>query len=193
MFEVSARSYINNSSSFSDENLKELISKIKEGDEKAFKEFFMIFYEEILRFLYFYVWDEEIAKDLAQDVFINFWKARNRIDIFQNPKGYLYRIARNIAINHIERRKKEYEIDEVTIKNITQMPDGESFELRDTIIKAINELPDRCKEVFILSRYTGLSQKEIADLLGISLQTVKNHIVKAMNYLRKRLSSYLKE
>lgn len=190
---MSARSYINNSSSFSDENLKELISKIKEGDEKAFKEFFMIFYEEILRFLYFYVWDEEIAKDLAQDVFINFWKARNRIDIFQNPKGYLYRIARNIAINHIERRKKEYEIDEVTIKNITQMPDGESFELRDTIIKAINELPDRCKEVFILSRYTGLSQKEIADLLGISLQTVKNHIVKAMNYLRKRLSSYLKE
>lgn len=174
-------------------DLNDIIKKIKEGDEKAFKEFFLMFYADVVKFLYFYTGNEEIAKDLAQDTFVNFWKARERIKISENVAGYLFKIARNIGINYIEREKRQLRIDEIEniSKSLVQPPDGESFEIRDAILNAINELPEKCREVFMLSRYTTLSHKEIADILGISLQTVKNHITKAMNFLRKKLAKYL--
>lgn len=172
------------------ESLEDLIREIRNDDENAFRKFFLMFYDDVLRFLYFYTGDKSVAEDLTQDTFVNFWKARDRIDVSQNPKNYLFKVARNLAINYIKRQKEEGKVT-AEESNLTQLPDAESFELRDVIIEAISELPDRCREVFILSRYTSLTHKEIAELLGISLQTVKNHITKAINHLRRRLASYL--
>ncbi|MEN3039028.1 MAG: RNA polymerase sigma-70 factor [Candidatus Kryptonium sp.] len=173
--------------------VENLIQRIKEGDESAFEEFFLIFYGDILRFIYLYIGDEDTSKDLAQETFINFWMARDRIDISLNPKSYLLKIAKNLAINYVKRERKQERIEEIEIlpSSLVQEPKFESFELREAILKAINELPGRCREVFILARYSDLDYKEIAEILGISVQTVKNHIVRAINYLREKLKDYL--
>jgi RNA polymerase sigma-70 factor (ECF subfamily) len=170
-------------------NLEHLVARIKEDDEEAFKEFFFTFYNDVYKFLYFLSGDGSIAEDLCQEAFIKFWLARKSINPDISPKNYLFKIARNLYLNYKRDTKQTVEVDELSIagRNTT----SDEYETNEIILNLLNELPPRCREIFVLSRYNDLSYKEIAELLNISIQTVKNQINKALAILRVKIKDYL--
>jgi RNA polymerase sigma-70 factor (ECF subfamily) len=179
-----------------DENIViQLIERIKYGDESAFEEFFFLTQPYIYRFLFRFNGNNEIAEDLTQETFIKFWQNREKIDSSLAPVAYLYRIARNLSINYNRGEKQTLslgvKIDPLIAFYKNPEKEFENSCLIDDFQKAIITLPNRCREIFILSRYHDMSYSEIADTLEIALQTVKNQMNKAIAILRKRLSDYL--
>lgn len=178
-----------------EEQVKLLLNQIKCGDEEAFEEFFCLYQPSIFRFLYHYTGERQAAEDLTQDTFIKFWQVRQKLDSAFSPTALLFRIARNLGINHATRKpplQPIYNQDELLV-TICRDPEKEYDQafLMDDFQKAINTLPERCRAIFILSRYQNLGYSEIAESLQISLQTVKNQMNKAISILKKRLSSHL--
>ena len=176
------------------EELIALYSRIKSRDESALQEFFFSVQPQLFYFLFRFTSSKEIAEDLTQESFIKFWLSIDNLDPAKSFKAYLFKIARNLAINHINRSMPLVSYDEENILlQISKSIDGEienSF-FMDDFQKAINTLPERCKSTFLLSRYSGFSYSEISEVMGVSLQTVKNQMNKALAVLRKRLVKYI--
>ncbi len=131
------------------------------------------------------VGDADTAEDMVQDSFLKVWQAVERGDSIDSFGAFMYRTVRNTCLNYLRNRHEtvgdEY-IPEVSDDDIdTSMRDAR-------IWQAIDALPDRCREVFLLSKRDGLSQEEIAEELGISLKTVKNQMTKAFSRLRSALA-----
>lgn len=169
-------------------NELETIKGLKKGDTKTFEFLFNSYYERLKTFANIIVKDSFLSDEIVCDFFTNFWFNRNKIEIKENLNSYLYKGVKNRAISAIRKSKKEI---------VTQL--NEYFELESDCTpetKIINEeqtkrvndildlIPPRSKEVFILHRYDNFKYKEIAKLLGISVNTVENHIVKALRILR---------
>jgi len=145
---------------------------------------------------------EEDAEDVVQDVFVELWKRKDYMEIGDKIQAFLYRSVYTRALNVLKHRSVEDGyctlMEEFNKKRAEfYQPDNdevirriESREPRREIHRAINELPDKCKEVFKLSYLHDMKNKEIADTLGISLRTVEAHIYKALKYLRGRLHPF---
>jgi len=177
------------------EILLNLLGRIKNDDENSFKEFFFLYQPGVFHFLYRYTLDCETAKDLTQETFIRFWLHRRDIDLSICSNAYLYRIARNLSINYSLKnsRTSRLEDEENTLIRLSRNPETEydSVFFMDDYQKAIEKLPERCRATFILSRFSGFDYSEIAGILGVSLQTVKNQMNKALSVLKKLLAIYL--
>lgn len=175
--------------------LTNLYPLIVRKDEEAIKEFFFLMQPNVFHFLFRYIGNRAIAEDLTQDTFIKFWLSIDRLDPDQSCKAYLYKIARNIAINYHNRKPPvvRFEDDENLLllysKNSNIEIDAIFF--MDDYQKAIDSLPERCKATFLLSRFSGFNYSEIAEILEVSIQTVKNQMNKALAVLRKRLRKHL--
>ena len=138
-----------------------------------------------------------------QDVFVELWKRKDHIEIGDQIQAFLYRAVYTRALNVLKHRNVEdgycAAMEEINQRRAEfYQPDNnevirriEDKELRKEIHDAINELPDKCKEVFKLSYLHDMKNKEIADTLGISLRTVEAHMYKALKFLRERLSHLL--
>lgn len=125
---------------------------------------------------------------MVQDVFMKVWEARNHIDPIQSFNGYIFRITKNAALNKLRKRVGEPDSfasvkDDSSALNITEQ-DVLFGEMKDLVDAAIEGLPPKRQEVFRLSRYEGLSNKEIAERLGISVNTIEGQMRKAIKYLR---------
>lgn len=169
-----------------------MITLIKQGDQEAFKRFFFLYQVDIYRFLYRFLLDKENAEDLCQETFISFWLHRDNIDPSSFPRAYLYKIAKNLAFNFLERNNPsisyDNELQRLPIILSNPEKEYENIDLVKFCEAAINELPEKCKMTFILSRYEGFDYAEIAEAMDVSLQTVKNQMSKALNQLRTKLS-----
>lgn len=142
---------------------------------------------------------EEEAEDVVQDVFVELWKRKETIEIGDQIQAFLYRAVYTRALNVLKHRSVQdgycAAMEEINQKRAEfYQPDNnevirriEDKELRQEIYGAINELPDKCKEVFKLSYLHEMKNKEIADALGVSLRTVEAHMYKALKFLRSRL------
>ncbi len=177
-------------------NISSLAGRIKNDDSQAFKEFFFLMQPSIFRFLYRYLCNKQLAEDLCQETFINFWTHRQQINPSLFPKSYLYQIARNLALNHISRDHSLNESSLISNEYHSSFFNAEEeydkHLLLDEFQSAVNQLPERCRAIFILSKYEGFEYSEIAETLDISLQTVKNQMNKAISILKMLLSSHLK-
>lgn len=177
------------------EKLNELILGIKERNHEAFREFFFLLQPGIFNYLIRLTCDKALAQDLTQETFLKFWLNADKIEISSSPKAYLYRIARNLALNSIRQRHNNfsYDEDESLLIYFSRRSEAEidSLFFMDDYQRAVNSLPERCKTVFLLSRFSGFDYSEIAEMMEISLQTVKNQMNKALSVLRKRLQSHL--
>ncbi len=177
------------------DELADIIEKIKRNDQKAYKKLFQMYYSPIYQFLYRFTFNEEAAKDLTQDTFIKFWLSRQDINSSQYPKAYLYKIAKNLALNYNSRTVKHdsltsYTDGKLQNGNHEQYSAYEKRALLEDLEQAITRLPEKCRLVFILSRYDGMKYQAISEVLEISLQTVKNHMSKALSLLRQMLSAH---
>jgi RNA polymerase sigma-70 factor, ECF subfamily len=153
-------------------------------------------FKELCYFAIQYVKDSDIAKDIVQDTFLSIWQKKESIDLSRSVKSYLVSAVKNKCLNYIRDHKKfSSEILETGYQDIKsfykhhdRLIEGE---LRKKINTSIEELPEKCRRVFLLSRYENLKYQEIAERLHISVKTVETQMSKALHHLRIRLADYL--
>lgn len=160
--------------------------------EKVFREQFT----PLTNLAFTMVKNDDVAKDIVQQVFLRFWQIRGETTIQNSIKSYLYRAVVNTSLNHIAREKRFTSIEVQRVEPASDMEDGMLAEQKKTAIdlkvrQAINELSPVCREVFQLSRFSDLTNKEIASELNISVKTVEKHISKALKRLRETLKPLL--
>ena len=169
-----------------------------ENFDLTYKALFRRYYPSLIFYATRLVGEEE-AEDVVQDVFVELWKRKDSIEIGEQIQAFLYRAVYTRALNVLKHRNVEdgycAAMEEINRRRAEfYQPDNnevirkiEDRELRKEFHDAINELPDKCKEVFKLSYLHDMKNKEIADVLGVSLRTVEAHMYKALKFLRNRL------
>lgn len=175
---------------------QELLSRLQSSDEAAYRLLFDRYYEKMVISALQITKDSNIAKDAAQEVFLALWKNRERTQIKQSLTAYLKRGVINRSLNILKSRKLHSgnTVPEAIALPIPSKAD-QTLELQDLqkrVHKAIDKLPDRCREVFVLCRFEELSHKEIAAQLNISTKTVENQMTKALKFLRKTVLPFIK-
>ena len=181
----------------------EISKRLKDGNEAAFEIVFKSFFEQLASFANEYVFDKEVSKNIVQEIFMKLWEKRANIEIHSNLKSYLYTSTKNSCISYLrhiktrqqyfEKRKKDFDDLMLNYEALSQLNINRiDFNSIETIIKeTIDSLPPRCKEVFTLSRYEELSNKEIAEKLEISVKAVEANNTRAIKLLKKNLKNYL--
>ena len=179
----------------------QLVQLIKAGREAAWKELFDIYDTKLCYVAVDYVSDDFIAEAIVGDVMYNLWTIHKRLDIHTSLEGYLRNAVRNACKNYLQLKNVKLEKDSIDDRT-ADSPDISyngtdplslllDNELQEKINAAIDDLPDDCGRVFRMSRKEGLSNAEIAQQLGISINTVKYHIRNALHLLRQALGPYL--
>jgi RNA polymerase sigma-70 factor, ECF subfamily len=181
---------------------KYLIESIKEGDRKAFEYLFRIYYADLCKYAGNLVPNENIAEDMVMDIFVKLWEAENKLLVKTSLAGYLFTSVHNHCLNYLTRNHKRFtELKAETIEKLnaiipltdnSDLFDGIDLkELSQRIEKSVNLLPQECKKIFLMSRSDELPNKEIAARLGISENTVKVQIYRALKKMRTLLKDYL--
>ncbi len=164
----------------------------------AFELLFRSYYAEVCDHIHRYIKDTQVVQDVAQEIFAELWRKRSNLEISGSYGVYLYRMAGSRALNHIRDNKKHWFADESGLigeeaQDSTPIETLQASELSEIITKSIDSLPDRCRVVFMLSRYDGMSNAQIAEQLEISVKTVENQMTKALKVLRNVVSEYNKK
>ena len=170
----------------------------------AYEEAFHTYYEELCRYALHIVGNRESAEELVDDVFLNLWKHFDDLNQINHLRPYLYRAVKNSSLNELKSSSHDANSHVVEISSPEGMefldsifcepehPLGELLikELDEEMRKAIDNLPKECRTVYLLSRDRNFTYKEIADLLGISVNTVKYHLKNALSILSRDFSKY---
>lgn len=174
---------------------KELLTLLANGEESAIDIIFRQYYSFLCRSVYRIIPDTQITEDLAQDVFYELWKKRDSLNITTSLSAYLKRAALNKSLNYIRDQKIDFrnapEKENLESKAVSIIHEIAADDLQDKIDAAIDSLPERCRLVFVLSRFEEMTYREIADQLDISIKTVENQISKALKNLRTSLAPYM--
>lgn len=166
-------------------------------DKKAFEQVFKQHFTPLVYFARKYVKDMDTSKEIVHDVFVNLWEKRDSIDPEKAVKSYLFTSVQNRCLNHIRDNKKFNrnieDLEKVEVADHQHEADDNltSEELSERINNAIATLPEKCREVFMLSRFGNLKYNEIADQLNISVKTVEAQMSKALKVLREQLKDYM--
>ncbi len=143
-----------------------------------------------------YVKDLDTAKEIVQDSFLSLWEKREQIDLSKPVKSYLTTAIYNKSLNHL-RDNKKFNSDILNFEELYPFNENErndrlvTNELNRKIHDSINELPEKCREIFMMNRFEDLKYREIAEKLDISIKTVETHMSKALQHMRSRLVEFL--
>ncbi len=184
------------SASISPASERDLIERVRDGDQLALEQIFHRHYNGLCRFTLALTRSADDVEDLVQDIFVRIWTNR----ALWNPKGsvsaYLYKAARNQSVNFIKSRKTNSSARFVEGDVLPADAPGDLMDemankdIFAAIGEAIERLPERCRSVFVLNRQEGLTYAEIARVLEISEKTVENQISHALKVLRRELSFF---
>ncbi len=155
-----------------------------------FDSLFREYYPSAVIFARKYSNDIESAKDIAQQVFVNFYEKMDKIEIQGSFKAYLFTAVRNTSLNQIKKQKTDLQHSGNLVHRSEDIAISDALEYDEfvqKINKIIDELPPRCKEIFRMNRFDGKKNGEIAEKLKISKRTVETQISQAIKHLRKRL------
>ncbi len=176
----------------------DMLCRLKNGEEGAFLWLYDNYHVLLYNYIFHFVKSVPVAEDLLQDVFIKIWRARERIDPVRGAKAYCYRVARNAVYSFLSSmaRQKELEAEFLNVSGVLSAPDHlsetEQEQLEMLLYNTINDLPEKRKIVFRSCRIEGKSYDEVADQLGISRNTVKEHLVLAIKFIKKRMEEQLR-
>ena len=175
----------------------ELLIRLKNGDMLAFDQIYELYSHKLFSFVFRILKDEAEADDVVQEVFVKIWESRERLDDYKLLNSYIFTIAYNNSIDLIRKKINNTKyLEHLKISatiNFTPsiVSQIEYNELNKEVEKLVSNLPERQKQVYLLHREEGLTYPEIAERLGISKNTVENHMVKALKYLRHNLDNSL--
>jgi RNA polymerase sigma-19 factor, ECF subfamily len=174
---------------------KDILALMRSDPQQGFELLFHAFYAEVCRHIYRYVPNRSVVEDIAQELFAELWTKRDTLNISISPGAYLHRMAVTRSLNYIRDNKKHlYESDDalkISPSNMsTAHEELSATELSVVITQAIDSLPDRCRHVFMLSRFEDMSNAAIAKELDISVKTVENQMTKALKVLRNAVDIY---
>lgn len=170
--------------------------RIRQNDLEEFENLFKTYYSPLCHFACKFTRDMDVAEEIVQEFFYNYWKNREELDIKISLKSYLFRSIRNNSIKYLEHLAVRNRYAQ-SVKDTT--PEAESYYSNTTIeVKELNEvientlkaLPERCQQIFRLNRFEGLKYQEIADKLSISIKTVEANMGKALQLFRRNLKHY---
>lgn len=168
-----------------------LFDDISKGNEEAFNKAFDLYYSRLCFFADKMLRDFDLSRSVVQQVFVDLWIKREKLQI-DSLQSYLYQSVRNASLDVLKHKKAESKyLSTLEKEESGQINDLiEEAELADRINKAIQKLPEKCREIFLLCRFEELKYAEIAARLNISVKTVEMQISIALKKLRKELSDY---
>lgn len=175
----------------------ELLTRLRNGDMLAFDRVYELYSHKLFSFVFKILKNEAEADDIVQEVFVKIWESRHKLDDYKLLNSYIFTIAYNNSIDLIRKRisntKYMEHLKNSAVINFTPtiISQIEFNELNIKAEKLVANLPERQKQVYLLHREEGLTYHEIAEQLGISKNTVENHMVKALKYLRQNMENSL--
>lgn len=171
-----------------------LFKRLKNGDEKAFEILFRTFYGSLCRYALQFVNEEEEAEEITQEFFIKLWEKRTSLEIDTSVTNYLFRSVKNQCLNFIQHNKVKKKYVDNAKDFLKQNNDESQFYLEpglaEKIEYTINLMPRKRRQIFMLSREKGLTYKEIAAELNISIKTVEAQMGHALKFLRNKLRDF---
>lgn len=162
-------------------------------NERTFEVVFKNYYSQLCAFAYQYLNDHDQAEEIVQEVFSNVWQKSSDIEIKTSVNSYLYGAVRNACLNYIKHQSivRKHEAYEKQRSDFLSIDFLELDELQEEIDKALNKLPEKCREIFEMSRFEEKKYREIADELGISIKTVETQMARALKVMRATLEPYM--
>ena len=157
--------------------LENLLVSVSENDDYAFRVFYDLYYRSVFRFAYYFLRNREACGEVVSNVFVAVWKSRVALRRIENIDAYLYVVARNEA-NRYLKESRTRRTTQIPPPHSEDAPDSRLIEaeVEELVRRLINDLPERCRTVFLLNRQEGLSSREIAEALSLSESTVRVQI-----------------
>lgn len=181
----------------SESEVKELLSRLTDTrTEIIFNQFYNLCYDRFFRIAYYYVHNEVWAQEVVLDAFMKLWEKRDSLTQIEGIEDYCFILVKNTALNYLdkeERRNARFsrEAAEPQAQNASPEEELLSEELFAVYVKALDKLPDRCREVFIGIKEEKKSYAQVAEEMGISVKTVDAQLQKAMSRLKEEIRRYL--
>lgn len=174
-----------------------LAKKISKGSEKAFREIYWLYCDQLHRLAFQFLRDQQLAEDAVQDIFLKLWNQRHQLDENRSIKGFLFISLKNHVLNMIKIDKRRILRQfEYSLINTNKVNETDSTaicsELHLLIENCIDNLPEAKRRVYKLKKVGGYSNKEIASRLGLSENTVKSHYYLAKKSMKEFISAYQK-
>lgn len=175
-------------------NKKEFINLLKRGDEEAFSQLVNTNSRRLFAYAVSLSGDYSLAKDIVQDVFLKTYEHRKKLNPDYSIESFLYRSTYNQFINTYHKNESLLKLHDDYVKYLNQSIEGNNYNDFDKMINIINEaiekLPKKCKEIFLLSKKEGYTNMEISEILNISIKTVESQITIAFKKIKKQTDSY---
>ena len=174
-----------------------LLQGLKSSDKTAFHQLFSDFHDTLFRFVAYRVQDGDLAEDITQETFLRVLRNRESIQPEKSFFSLIARISTNLCYDHFRHMEVRHRHEDFLPEfGKSHFDDPEAVNqaamLQEEIQRVVNDkLPDKCRNIFILSRIEGKSNPEIAELLDLSVRTVENQIYRALKVLKKNLKNYL--
>ena len=170
-------------------DLNDLLISVSENDDYAFRVFYDLYYRSVFRFAYYFLRNREACGEVVSNVFVAVWKSRVALRRIENIEAYLYVVARNESNRYLrecQAQRRCLSLEEIPVAVIDRnspphdadTPDSGLIEseIEELVGRLVNDLPERCRTVFLLNRQEGLSSREIAEVLSLSESTVRVQI-----------------
>lgn len=179
---------------------KEKASKVELEplDRRQFEELYNEHFDALYLFAKKITQAEDLARDVVADVFLNLWNMGSVVSEIQEIRSYLFVSVKNLSLNALNQSKKQFSLNEnMTSHGFADQITPEEVLIGKEVLKIIeraeNDLPDQCKLVFEMVKKEHRTHEEVSQLLAISKNTVKNHMVKAVSIIRRHLEDYVNE
>ena len=173
----------------------DLVRKLKRGDISSFDTLYKHYYKKVYLFARGILKSHEDAENLVQEVFVKIWEKRKELDASLSFESFVYTISYNTSISLIRKKLSEKSFQEEWFRRIQNemqvVNEADYNDLNDRAKKLIEQLPPRRRQVYVMSREEGLTYLEISKRLGISVNTVENHIAASLRFLRQHLRDTL--
>jgi len=182
-----------------------ILLKLKAGDEDTYVMLFREYYVPLCNYSRRFLGRKDLAEDIVSETFFNIWTKREILDIRTSLKAYLFQAVGKNSLYYLRKTKKEEMLEDYLVKHSTDNKGLDKFtaetpsdlllmkDLSEKIQAGIDRLPPQQQTTFKLKRYEGKKNREIAEIMGLSVKTVEMHLAKAMLSLRTYLKDYIPE
>lgn len=161
-------------------DISHLVHSVSEDNRSAFNMLYQVYYDEVFRFAYYFLKNKEACREVVSDVFFSVWQSRKRLKDITNLEAYFYIVTRNESMRYLS-KSRSYDmlsLDDIPIQledHGSSSPEEKlvNSEIETLLTQVINELPEKCRLIFLMARQEGLKPKEIGEILSISESTVR--------------------